>query len=111
MAEKIKITAPRRSDKVEIVGLDELVFHAIDQEALLSLYERFAEDVILMCVMPEVPRYVMEDERREDTKIPDGYDALQRLLVRYRKMVSFMRKNGIDVEAVVGEDNNSKTKS
>ena len=99
MAEKIKMTAPKGGG-VEVVGLDRIFANCVQMENLICKYERFAEDVTLSCMMPEVPRYMMEDEELDGTMIPGALDAMQRLLVRYRRMVSWMRRNGIDVESV-----------
>ena len=100
--EKIKITATKKGEKIEIVGLDDFLGYTVEREALIAQYERFTENVLLSCVMPEIPRYIIEHE--DDVEgIKDSFDALQRVLVRYRKMVSWMRSNGIDVESVVGE--------
>lgn len=109
MSEKIKITAPKRGNRVEIVGLDEMFAYTVEREALIGQYERFTENVLLSCVMPEIPRYIVEHEEDMDG-IKDAFDALQAVLVRYRKMTSWMRNNGIDVESVAG-DSKGKTRS
>lgn len=111
MGQKFKIES-RDNDpavKVEISGLDDVMYSIQEQEVLLSKYERFAEDVLLSCAMPEIPRYLLSDG---DDGIPladNAHDALQKLLVRYRKMTAWFKANKIDIEAIVGE--NDKIKS
>ena len=93
--------------KVEVKGIDDILFCIQEQDALIAKYERFAEDVLLSCVMPEIPRYVLADD--EDGSIADrAHDALQTLLVRYRKMTAWMRTNGIDPESVAGKKDEEK---
>lgn len=107
---KFKIESPggEKGMKVELTGIDEVVFAVQEQEMIIGRYERFAEDVLLSCVMPEVPRYLLQ--RNDEPLIPvadDAHDALHKLLVRYRKMTAWFRANKIDVEAVAGGDNDS----
>lgn len=97
--------------KVEIVGLDEIFASAIDSEHTICKYEMFAEHVILSCAMPEIPRFVIHDEEADGTMIPQAVDALDQILVRYRKMTKWMRQNGIDPEAVAGKADNDKNLS
>lgn len=94
--------------KVEVKGIDDILFCIQEQDTMLARYERFAEDVLLSCVMPEVPRYVLADGD-DDSMMNNAHDALQTLLVRYRKMVAWFKTNKIDIEAVVG--GNEKVKS
>lgn len=94
---------------VELRGLDELLLEVRDMERALCAYDRFAEDVLLSCVMPEVPRYVLSDEEYEGSLMMRAHDALQSLLVRYRRLVSWMRSNGIDPGAVSGEGGGVKS--
>lgn len=88
--------------EIKLEGLDEIFASAIDAENLICKYERFAEHVVLSCVMPEIPRYTIHDEEIEKTPMQDAIEYMDRLLVRYRKMTAWMRRNGIDPEAVVG---------
>ena len=113
MEKKAKIESGRKDAPVKVVidGLDDVFLSLADSEALIGKYERFAEHVLLSCVMPEVPRFVLHDETIEVTPIPDAFSALDTLLVRYRKMTKWFRSNGIDPEAVVGEGNDKKSKS
>lgn len=113
MEKKAKIEAVRKDAPVKVVidGLDDVFLSLADSEALIGKYERFAEHVLLSCVMPEVPRLALHDETIEGTPIPDAFSALDTLLVRYRKMTQWFRNNGIDPEAVVGEGNDKKSKS
>ena len=94
---------------VTVTGLDDIFSAALDAENMLCKYERFAEHVILACGMPEIPRYTMRLDSIEETLMPQAFDLLDRLLVRYRKMTSWMRKNGIDPESVAGETDEKKT--
>lgn len=94
---------------VTVTGLDEIFNAALDAENMLCRYERFAEHVILACGMPEIPRYTIHIEAIEGTLMPQAFDLLDRLLVRYRKMTSWMRQNGIDPESVTGETDEKKT--
>lgn len=102
---KFKVTAPKKGETVEIVGLDEVIFQAIDSERMIAEYEKFAEDVALACAMPEIPRYSLAIEDKPEI-IGHAEDILHTLLVRYRKMTAWFRANKIDVESVVGGDNN-----
>lgn len=94
---------------VTVSGLDDIFNAALDAENMLCRYERFAEHVILACGMPEIPRYNIHIEAIEGTLMPQAFDLLDRLLVRYRKMTSWMRQNGIDPESVAGETDEKKT--
>ena len=113
MGMKAKIESGKKDDGVKVVidGLDDVFLSLADSEALIGKYERFAEHVLLSCVMPEVPRLVLHDETIEGTPIPDALSALDTLLVRYRKMTKWFRNNGIDLDAVVGDGNDKKSKS
>jgi hypothetical protein len=94
--------------KVEVKGIDDILFCIQEQDALIAKYERFAEDVLLSCVMPEIPRSVLADD--EDGSIADrAHDALQTLLVRYRKITSWIKANKIDIESIVGNNDNVKS--
>lgn len=97
--------------KVEITGLDEIFASAIDAEAIIGKYERFAEHVLLSCAMPEIPRYTIHDEDIEGTMMPQAFEMLDKILVRYRKMTKWMRQNNIDLEAVCGKVNEDKNLS
>lgn len=99
------------SVSVELVGLDEIFALAVETESVLGKYEGFAEHVLLSCVMPEIPRYSIHDEEVDGTMIPRAVEALDSVLVRYRKMTGWMRQNGIDPEAVVGKSDNDKNLS
>ena len=71
---------------------------------LICKYEAFTNDVLLSCTMPELPRYVLQYDEEEQTYMGDAFQAMQKLLIRYRKLVNWMRANGIDVEAICGDD-------
>ena len=105
MAKKYKMDTPEKGGgpSVDIVGLDLIYAAGMDAERTIGKYERFAEHVILSCNMPEVPRMVLADEDIVGTPIEDGYDAITRLLVRYRKITAWLRANRIDVNDVCGE--------
>lgn len=94
---------------VEITGLDEIFSQALDAENMLCKYERFAEHVILSCAMPEIPRYTIHDETLDGTPMPQAFEILDKLLVRYRRITAWMRTNGIDPESVVGESGKNKS--
>ena len=89
--------------RIEIDGLDEIFATALDQENMLCKYERFTEHVILSCAMPEIPRYTLQDEDIEGTSMPQAFDLLDKILVRYRRMTAWMRQNGIDPENIAGK--------
>ena len=112
MSKKFKIESPDGGGgtSIEIVGLDSIFFDMLDCERTIGKYERFTEHVVLSCTMPEVPRLAMHDDELNGTPLEGGYEAVQKLLVRYRKITSWMRANGIDVNSIVG-DNAGKTKS
>lgn len=94
---------PKDKQTIEISGLDEIFATAMDLDNMLCKYERFAEHVILCCGMPEIPRYTIHDEDIEGTPMPQAFDLLDTLLVRYRRMTSWMRQNGIDPESIAGK--------
>lgn len=96
---------------IEITGLDEIFAQALDAENMLCKYERFAEHVILACAMPEIPRYTMHDETLDGTPMPQAFEVLDTLLVRYRRMTAWMRQNGIDPESVAGKKDEEKKKA
>lgn len=105
MAKKFKVDSGEEVvPKVELSGLDEIFAFAMDSERVIGKYDRFAEHVTLSCAMPEVPRFALEDSEIMGTPMEAAYVALMKLLVRYRKITSWMRSNGIDVEAVAGGD-------
>ena len=58
--------------------------------------------------MPEIPRYTLEDKSLEGSPIPQAYELLDNLLVRYRRMTAWMRQNGIDPESVAGKGGDNK---
>ena len=89
---------------IELAGLSDIFSAAMNMENLLGKFERFVEHVVLACAMPEIPRYTVHDESIEDTQIPQAFEMLDRILVRYRKMTKWMRQNGIDPESVAGEE-------
>ena len=106
MEKKFKMEANKDGGNIDVTldGLEEIFYTMMDMQSAIDEYGKFAENVLLSCVMPEVPRYILEVEDGSDD-IGNAWDALQRLLVRYRKLVSWMRTNGIDVEAVCGDKN------
>lgn len=111
---KFTISAKEKGDaavRVEIVGLDEIFASAMDAESIIGKYERLAEHVILSCAMPEIPRYIIHDEDIDGTPIPQALEMLDAVLVRYRKMTKWMRRNGIDPEAVAGNSDDGKNLS
>ena len=98
--------------KIELEGLDDVFAAALDNENFLVKYEKFAEHVILSCAMPEIPRYTIHDETLDGTPVPQAFEMLDHLLVRYRRMTAWMRRNGIDPEAVAGKpDEDSPAKN
>lgn len=94
---------PKDKQTIEISGLDKIFAQALKAENIIVKYEKFAEHVILCCAMPEIPRYTMQDEEIEDTRMQPALDLLDKLLVRYRKMTSWMRQNGIDPDSITGK--------
>ena len=72
-------------------------------------YRAFAEDVLLACAMPDVPRFSVE----HDDSIPFIHDAAGMLFNRmteYRKMVAWFRANNIDLDAILGREGKDKKK-
>lgn len=104
-----KMKKGKTENNVTVTGLDDIFSTALDTENMLCKYERFAEHVILSCAMPEVPRYALHIETIEGTLMPEAFDLLDRLLVRYRKMTAWMRQNGIDPETIAGDTDEKKT--
>lgn len=110
MKEKIKMNAPDNGNgRVEIIGLDSVLFETVSMENKLCQWDRFAEHVILSCAMPEVPRVTLHNDFMDDTLMPQAFDMLDNILVRYRKMTAWFRANKIDINDVIGE--NEKFKS
>lgn len=66
-------------------------------------YKCFAEEVLLMCAMPEVERFALEG-RFEGHVADDAMVSLLKLLSRYRTLLSFLRSNHIDVDKIFNED-------
>jgi len=111
MKDKIKMTSPEKDNgRVEITGLDNIMFEAVSMENKLCQWDRFAEQVILSCAMPEVPRVTLHNDFMDDTLMPQAFDMLDTLLVRYRKMTAWFRANKIDVNDIVG-DKDDKVRS
>lgn len=111
MSGKFKMEAPGIEPiRVEVKGIDDVLFAIQEYESALGRYERFTEDVLLSCLMPEIPRFVLGD-CDEESMIDNAHDALQRILVRYRKMVAWFRSNSIDVESVVGDNDGNCVKN
>lgn len=109
MSGKYKMEAPGIEPiRVEVKGIDDILYAIQEYESMLGRYERFTEHVLLSCLMPEVPRFILGDGD-EESMMDNAHDALQRILVRYRKMVSWFRANSIDVESVVGENEGIKS--
>lgn len=73
-------------------------------------YDAFAEDVLLSVIMPEVPRHMMEDKYGPHLA-GDAAAALFSHMEGYRKILAFLRKNGIDVNEVVGSGDGKKMKT
>lgn len=110
--EKKKGVTRRGTSSIELVGLDSVVTQVISMEMYICKCERFAEEVLLACSMPEIPRLILADALDDGANVlDDAHDAMQRLLVRYRKMTAWFRANKIDVESVVGENDASMMKN
>ena len=73
-------------------------------------FDAFAEDVLLSVVMPETPRHMME-EKYGPHLAGDAASALFRHMEGYRKILAFLRKNGIDVNDIIGGDDVKKVKT
>lgn len=72
-------------------------------------YRAFAEDVLLACAMPDVPRFSVE----RDDPLPFIQDASVMLFNRmteYRKMVAWFQANNIDLDAILGREGKDKKK-
>ena len=109
MGGKFKMEAPGIEPiRVEVKGIDDILYAIQEYESSIARYERFTEHVLLSCLKPEVPRLILGDGDWE-SMMDNAHDALQKILVRYRKMVSWFRANSIDVESVVGDNEGIKS--
>ena len=73
-------------------------------------FDAFAEDVLLSVVMPEVPRHMMA-EKYGPHAAGDAAGELFRHMEGYRKILAFLRKNGIDVNDIIGGDEVKKMRT
>lgn len=106
---KVKAVVHRKGDKIEITGLDRLLGTLMDVTIQLCDHQKFVEDVLLACAMPDTPRYSIQYDG-EDENISSAESALYKRMEEWRKMTAWFRANNIDLDAVLGRDGNDKKK-
>ena len=106
---EVKAVIPKKGDKIEITGLDSLLGTLMDVTVQLCDHQKFVEDVLLSCVMPETPRYSLQYDG-EDENISSAESALYQRMDEWRKMTAWFRANNIDLDAVLGRDGKDKKK-
>lgn len=106
---KVKAVVPRKGDKIEITGIDKVLGTIMDVTIQLCDMQKFVEDVLLSCVMPETPRYSLQYDG-EDENISSAESALYQRMEEWRKMTAWFRANNIDLDAVLGRDGKDKKK-
>lgn len=96
-------------DEIRDEGIDIPIVGGIDKalefvSALtdeIAEYRGFAEDVLLACSMPDVPRFSIEHDG-DISHIGEAAHFLYLRMSEYRKMTEWFRKNNIDIDTVLG---------
>jgi len=88
--------------EIEFKSAHDLAVFIASLQAECDMFENFAEDVLLMCAMPDVERFVLEG-RYEGHIAENAMTALMKSLSRLRKLEAFLIKNHIDIDNVVSE--------
>lgn len=92
----------------EVENVSDLAFLVADLQKAAADYDSFAEDVLLSLVMPETPRFTL-DGKYGDHIADKALGVLFEHLAGYRKILDFLRKNGIDVNAIIGDSDKKKS--
>lgn len=88
-------------------GATDLAFLVSNLQSEADDYAMFAEDVLLSVIMPDVPRFMLEDKYKGH--MADSAAAeLFRHMEGYRKILDFLRRNGIDVNTIIGDGDEKK---
>ena len=105
---KIPMTAPKQEGiTVHLEGLPDLVAMVADLQHQVDTLNAFSEDVFKAVMLPEHVHYFIEGKYEDTEYCEEAMDGLLKLLAKYRAMLSFLEKNGIDPEKVFGD---AKTK-
>ena len=96
-----------KGEKIEAGHALALMVSSMQME--LDLFQDFAEEVLLMCSMPDKERFVMQG-KFEGHLAEDALRALMNLLRKYHALTSFLRANHIDVDKLLsGPDDEIKS--
>ena len=105
MDKKFPMTAGKPEGiTVHLDGLPDLVAIVADLQNQIDLLQSFVEDVFKMVLIPDQVHYYLMDKYEDVEYAVDALDGLGVILSRYRKMLAFLQKNGINPEQVFGED-------
>ena len=89
---------------INISGLPDVLNMVSDMQHEIDYLNAFAEDVLLSVVEPETTRYRLQMEPYdEDSLVERASEALHSFLYRYRKILAFLEKNGINVDQIIGD--------
>ena len=101
---KIPMTAPKQEGiTIHLEGLPDLVAMVADLQHQVDTLKAFAEDVFKAVMLPEHVHYFIEGKYDGTDYCEEAANGLAGLLAKYRAMLSFLKKNGIDPEQVFGE--------
>ena len=101
---KIPMTAPKQEGiTIHLEGLPDLVAMVADLQHQVDTLNAFAEDVFKAVMLPDHIHFLIEGKYENTEYCEEAMDGLLKLLAKYRAMMSFLKKNGIDPEQVFGE--------
>lgn len=106
---KLPMLASRSPEsKVQITGLPELVDAIAGMQAEIDMLNDFVDEVFILALRPSDVRYYFED--RFEGRAAEAVEVLSKHMRDYRKILEFLRVNGIDVNRII-DDNESKNLS
>lgn len=100
---KLQMTAKDRENRVDIHvhELPELLDYITGMQAEIDMLNAFVRDVLISAIMPENVRLFFDDEYTG--KAAEAMDALSQHMHDYRKILEFLRINGIDVNKIISD--------
>lgn len=101
---KVPMTTPKPDGiTVHLEGLPDLVAMVADLQHRLDTLNAFAEDVFKAVLLPDHIHFLIEGKYEDTQYCEEAMDGLLKLLAKYRAMMAFLEKNGIDPEKVFGD--------
>ncbi len=100
---KVQMTAPKQEGiTVHLEGLPDLVAMVADLQHRVDTLNAFAEDVFKAVLLPDRIHFLIEGKYEDTEYCEEAMNGLLKLLAKYRAMMAFLEKNGIDPEQVFG---------